>query len=125
MGFWRCSEIDGIKQRSLCSSEDGAISGCCFLPFLSPTIATLPITLRDRKDSLIDEVFSFSIDMDGAQALQRGEDVGKQRGPTVVLQSLEHTDGPLEHSALRTGVSDLSHPPLTPSSSRSVLDSYP
>lgn len=96
-----------------------------FLPFLSPTIATLPITLREQKDSLIDEVFSFPIDVDGAQALQRGEDVGKQRGEAVVLQSLEHIDGPLEHPALRRGVSDLSHPPLTPSSARSVLDSYP
>lgn len=97
----------------------------CFPPFLSPTIATLPVTLREQKDSLIDEVFSFSIDVDGAQALQRGEDVGKQRGAAVVLQSLEHIDGPLEHPALRTGVSDLSHLPLTPSSSRSVLDAYP
>jgi len=61
--------------------------------------------------------------MDGAQALQGGEDVRKQRGAAVVLQSLEHVDGFLEHPALRTGGSDLGHPPLTPSSSRSVLDS--
>ena len=61
--------------------------------------------------------------MDGAQALQGGEDVRKQRGAAVVLQSLEHVDGSLEHPALRTGGSDLGHPLLTPSSSRSVLDS--
>lgn len=45
-----------------------------FLLFLSPTI---PIILTwQQKDSLVDEVFSFSIDMDGAQAMQRGENVG-------------------------------------------------
>lgn len=49
--------------------------------------------------------------MDGAQATQRGEDVGEQRGARVVLQPLEHIDGPLELPALRMRVSDLGRPP--------------
>lgn len=69
------------------------------------------------QDSLADEVFSFSIDMDGAQALQSSEDMGEQRGAAIVLQSLEHVDGHLKLPASRMRVSDLGSPPQGPTSS--------
>lgn len=68
-----------------------------FPTFLLSTTPMVPaICAWQQKDSLIDEVFSFSIDMDGAQAMRRHEDVGEERGVAVGLQSLEHVDSPLE-----------------------------
>lgn len=67
-----------------------------------------------REDSLAEEVFGFPVDVDGAQALQRGEDVGEQRGTTVVLQPLERIDGTLELPAWKGAGSGPGHPPLGP-----------
>lgn len=77
MRFWRLGETNGIKQLSLILLKMILFPDALFPGFLRPTTPRVPITLRQQRDSLADGIFSFSIDIDRAQAVQSGEDVGK------------------------------------------------
>lgn len=92
----------------------------CSLPSCFPQSPLPHSSKMTTQDSLADEVFSFSIDVDRAQALQSGDDVGEQRGAAIVLQSLEHADGHLKLPASRMRVSDLGRPTQGPPSSTQI-----